>query len=71
MKGVEMNKVRTMTIIMDAEDENNITILSNNLGGPVTFCQNEVEFLRKVLKNVEAKSSKLSSDSHNSRKSFF
>lgn len=66
-----MDKVRTMTIIMDAENENEITIMSNNLGGSATFCQDQVEFLRKVLKNMESKSLKMASDFHNSEESFF
>lgn len=66
-----MDKVRTMTIIMDAEDENNITIMSSNLEGTATFCQDQVAFLQKVLKSMEAKSNKMASDFHNSGESFF
>lgn len=53
---MEEKKVRCMTIIMDANDENNITILSDNLEGSSTFYEDEVAFLEKVLKNVKEKS---------------
>jgi len=66
-----MKNVRTMTILVNAEDENDITILSDNLGGSVTFCENEVEFLRKVLKNREEHSQKLASDFSKGQDSFF
>lgn len=60
-----------MTIVVNADDENDITIMSDNLGGSVIFCKNEVEFLRKVLKNREEHSKKLASDFDSSQYSFF
>lgn len=66
-----MKKVRTMVIIVDAEDENDITIMSDNLEGYATFCQNQVEFLRKVLAKWEEHSQKLSRDFSNGADSFF
>ncbi len=52
-------KVRVMTIIVDAEDDSNIRIIPDNLGGDPMFGKNEVEFLRHVLEYCEEYSKKL------------
>lgn len=66
-----MKNVRTMTIVVSTDDENDITIMSDNLGGSATFCENEVQFLRKVLKNREEHSKKLAAEFGSSPNSFF
>lgn len=54
-----MKKSRVMTIVMDVENEENITILSDNIGGNSAFCEGEINFLQKVLRNREKYSNKL------------
>ena len=48
--------VRTMTIVVNAEDDKDITILADNMEGAYGFYEEQIRFLKNVLENLEEKS---------------
>ena len=51
--------VRTMTIVVNAEDEKDMLILADKMDGIHGFHEEKIRFLKNVLKNLEEKSQEM------------
>lgn len=51
----ENKDVRVMTIVVNVNDEHEMTIISSNLEGPCSFYQEQIRFLERTLEVLKEK----------------